>query len=34
LETPAFKVAKEVPAKKDKLLNRVVDRDIYELDAK
>lgn len=34
LETPAFKVSKEVPAKKDKLLNRVVDRDIYELDAK
>ncbi len=34
LETPAFRVSKEVEAKKSKLLNRIADRDIYELDAK
>jgi len=34
LETPAFKIAKEVDAKKSKLVNRVADRDIFELDAK
>ena len=34
LETPAFKVSKEVLAKKDQLINRVSDRDIFELDAK
>lgn len=34
LETPAFKVAKEVEAKKELLVNRVADRDIVELDAK
>jgi hypothetical protein len=34
LETPAFKVSKEVDAKKELLVNRVADRDIVELDAK
>ncbi len=34
LETPAFKVLKEVAAKKDLLVNRIADRDILELDAK
>ncbi|MCK9467437.1 MAG: hypothetical protein M0P94_03850, partial [Candidatus Absconditabacterales bacterium] len=34
LETPAFKVQKDVPAKKDKLLNRIADRDIFELDSR
>ncbi len=34
LETPAFKVSKEVDAKKSKLVNRIADRDICELDAK
>jgi len=34
LETPAFKVWKEVQAKKELLVNRIADRDIVELDAK
>jgi hypothetical protein len=34
LETPAYKVYKDVPAQKDKLINRIADRDIFELDAK
>ena len=34
LETPAFKVWKEVQAKKDLLINKIADRDIVELDAK
>ena len=34
LETPAFKVWKEVEAKKELLVNRIADRDIVELDAK
>ena len=34
LETPAYKVSKEVVAKKEKLINRIADRNIYELDAK
>lgn len=34
LETPAFKVAKEVLTKKENLVNRFADRDIFELDAK
>jgi hypothetical protein len=34
LETPAFRVYKDVPAKKDKLINRIADRDIFELDVK
>jgi len=34
LETPAFKVSKEVDAKKSKLLNKIADRDIFELNTK
>jgi len=34
LETPAFKISKEVEAKKSILVNRIADRDIFELDAK
>jgi len=34
LETPGFKVLKEVVAKKDQLLNRIADRDIFQLDKK
>jgi DNA-directed RNA polymerase subunit beta len=34
LETPGFKVFKEVIAKKDKLINRIADRDIFEIDSK
>jgi hypothetical protein len=34
LETPALKILREVEPKKKKLLNRVVHRDIFELDAK
>jgi len=34
LETPALKVMKEVDAKVDVLVNRIANRNIYELDAK
>jgi len=34
LETPALKILREVEPKKKKLLNRVIHRDIFELDAK
>jgi len=34
LETPALKIHREVPAKKEILLNRIAHRDICELDAK
>ena len=34
LETPALKIYREVPAKKESLMNRVAHRDIHELDAK
>lgn len=34
LETPALKIYREVPAKKDMLVNRIAHRDICELDAK
>ncbi len=34
LETPAFKVSKEVDAKQSKLINRIADRDIFELNSK
>lgn len=34
LETPALKVFKEVAAKVDTLVNRIADRDVFDLDAK
>ncbi|MEI6773424.1 MAG: hypothetical protein WCL18_00930 [bacterium] len=34
METPALKIYREVPAKKEILTNRIAHRDIYELDAK
>lgn len=34
LETPALKIFREVDAKKEQLINRIADRDIFELDAK
>ena len=34
LETPALKIFREVEPKKSQLLNRIADRDMFELDAK
>ena len=34
METPALKIHREVPAKKESLVNRIAHRDIHELDAK
>jgi DNA-directed RNA polymerase subunit beta len=34
LETPALRIFREVEAKKAQLVNRIADRDIFELDAK
>jgi DNA-directed RNA polymerase subunit beta len=34
LETPALRIFREVEAKKSELVNRIADRDIFELDAK
>lgn len=34
LETPALKIFRVVDAKKDQLLHRIADKDMYELDAK
>lgn len=34
LETPALKLFRTVDAKKDQLINRIADRDIFELDSK
>ncbi|GHW02613.1 DNA-directed RNA polymerase subunit beta [candidate division SR1 bacterium] len=34
LETPALKVFRTVDAKRDQLINRIADRDIFELDSK
>lgn len=34
LETPALKVTREVPAKREELIHRIAHRDIHELDAK